>query len=108
MNKDELKQAQKEVHVKAGNLAQIGIRLLGARYNPLVSLEKYNELLHLYIKEANPKTSKELTELLDMMRWNHKKFASAKKEAEFVVEQFPEISGHKTFIEKYIVAKLKK
>ena len=108
MNKDELKQAQKEVHVKAGNLAQIGIRLLGARYNPLVSLEKYNGILHLYIKEANPKTSEELTELLNMMRWNHKKFASAKKEAEFVIEQFPEISSHKTFIEKYIVAKLNK
>ena len=116
MNKEVLKariEARKKEKEVSGKLASIGIKLLIARIT-FASLDKYNSILHAYIKEINPREGKfvgskeELFQILDMMRWNHKKFASAKKESEFVVAQFPEISGHKTFIEKYIVTKLKK
>lgn len=108
MDKEELKIARKEVHKKAGNVAQIGIRLLFARMNPLCSLEKYNSILHTYIKEINPRegkfvgTKEELIQILDMMKWHNKGYYTVKAETTFVLSQFPELSLHESMIAEYI------
>lgn len=111
MDKEELKIARKEVHEKAGNVAQIGIRLLFARMNPFYSLEKYNSIIRAYIKEINPRdgkfvgTKEELIQILDMMKWKHRQFDSSREETNYVLKQFPELSLHDHLIFDYINSK---
>ena len=111
MNKEEIKQAKLEVRKKAGVIAQIAIRIFFAKLNPLVSLKDFNSLIHLYLKEINPREGKfvgsieQIQETLDMMRWNHKSYDTAKAETVFVLSEFPELSLHESFIQKYITTK---
>jgi hypothetical protein len=111
MNKTEIKQARKVVHEKAGKIATIGIKLLFARYSPFCSLDKYNSILHAYIKEINPRegnfvgTTEELIQILDMMKWKHKHFATARAETVYVLGRFPELKLHDNLIYDYIRSK---
>ena len=111
MNKKEMIEARIEARKKekevSGKLASIGIKLLIARIT-FASLDKYNSILHAYIKEINPREGKfvgskeELFQILDMMKWNHKKFATTKEETKFVLGQFPELELHESLISNYI------
>ena len=111
MNKQEIIEARKATRAKekeiSSKLATIGIKLLIARLT-FASLEKYNSILHNYIKEINPRegkfvgTKEELFQILDMMKWNHKNFDTVKAETVFVLLQFPELSLHETLIAGYI------
>lgn len=111
LNKEEIKQAKQEVKKKAGVIAQIAIRILFAKKNPLVPLKDFNSLIHLYLKEINPRegkfvgTHEQVTETLEMMRWNHKSFDTTNAETVFVLSEFPELSLHESFIQKYITTK---
>ena len=113
MNKEELKIANKEIHKKAGDVAEIGIKLLFARLNPFCSMEKYNLIIHNYIKAINPHqgefvgTKEELIQILDMMKWQHDKFADTKSEIKYVMAEFPELQTHNGFIYHYISEKRK-
>jgi hypothetical protein len=111
MNKKETIEFRKAARAKekeiSGKLATIGIKLLIARFT-FVSLEKYNSILHIYIKEINPRegkfvgTKEELFQILDMMKWKHKKFATTRAETAYVLGQFPELSLHESLIYSYI------
>jgi hypothetical protein len=111
MTKQEIIEARKEARAKekevSSKIAMIGIRLLIARLT-FASLDRYNSILHTYIKEINPRegkfvgTREELFQILDMMKWNHKKFPTAKAETRFVLEQFPELELHESQIFYYI------
>ena len=110
MNKEVLKariEARKKEKEVSGKLASIGIKLLIARIT-FASLDKYNSILHAYIKEINPRegkfvgTTEQTTEVLEMMRWNHKKFANSKAETTYVLGQFPELSLHENLIQNFI------
>ena len=111
MNKKEMIEARIEARKKekevSGKLASIGIKLLIARIT-FASLDKYNSILHAYIKEINPREGKfvgskeELFQILDMMKWNHKKFANSKAETTYVLGQFPELSLHENLIQNFI------
>jgi len=111
MNKEEIKQAQQEVRKKAGVIAQIAIRIFFAKLNPLVPSKDFNSLIHLYLKEINPKegkfvgTSDQVRETLEMMRWSHKKFATARLETSYILKEFPELSLHEKLIYEYIKSK---
>jgi hypothetical protein len=112
MNKQEIIETRKAARAKekeiSSKIATIGIGLFLARLNPFCSLEKYNFILHNYIKEINPRegkfvgTKEELFQILDMMKWNHKNFDTIKAEIVFVLLQFPELSLHETLIAEYI------
>ena len=114
MNKKEMIEARIEARKKekevSGKLASIGIKLLIARIT-FASLDKYNSILHAYIKEINPRegkfvgTTEQTTEDLEMMRWNHKHFDTVKAETAFVLLQFPELSLHETLVTEYIKSK---
>jgi hypothetical protein len=111
MNKEEIKTAQTEVRKKAGVIAQIAIRIFFSKMNPLVPLKDFNSLIHLYLKEINPKegkfvgTNEQLKETFEMMRWNHKRFDNAKAETVYILAEFPELSLHESLIYEYIKSK---
>ena len=113
MKKEEIRariEARKFEKVTASKLATIGIKLLMARLT-FASLEKYNAILHIYIKEINPRegkfvgTTEELFQILDMMKWNHRNFATARSETAYVLIQFPELNLHENLIYDYIKSK---
>ena len=105
------KEAKKAVRHESSKIAFIGFKLLFTKLNPLVSLKNYNKYLHQYIAEINPNkgtfigTTEQLTQLLEMMRWHHKKFESPKDETLFVLQQFPELKAHASFVLNYIKEK---
>ena len=111
MNKEEIKQAKQEVKKKAGVIAQIAIRIFFAKLNPLVPPKDFNSLIHLYLKEINPRegkfvgTHEQVTETLEMMRWNHKRFDNAKAETVYILSEFSELSLHESLIHDYIKSK---
>lgn len=105
------KALKKEVRYESSKLAFMGFKLLLTRNNPLVSLRNYNKYLRQYIAEINPNkntfvgTTEQLVQLLEMMRWSHKKFTTAKAETDFVLQQFPELRLHESLILNYIKSK---
>ena len=110
MNKEVLKariEARKKEKEVSSKIASLGIKLLIARLT-FASLDRYNSILHAYIKEINPRegkfvgTNEELFQILDMMKWNHKKFANSNTETAFVLKQFPELSLHESLIHNFI------
>jgi hypothetical protein len=108
-----------ELRKEAGNTAMIGIKLLFARYNPLVSRESYNKLVKELIVcncginngLIGSVTSEQLYQILEVMRWRKgysSKFKNNKEEVDDVLRQFPELSIHRTFITEYTKIKREK
>ena len=114
MNKQEMVEARKVVRAKekeiSSKIATIGIKLLIARFT-FASLDRYNSILHTYIKEINLRegkfvgTKEELLQILEMMKWNHKKFETSRAETTYVLGQFPELNLHEQLIFDYINSK---
>lgn len=105
-----------EVRKESGNVAMIGIKLLFARYNPFVSRESYNKLVHELMSRENISrdksvfnaSSEQIYQILEVMRWfkkSSKKFKNSKDEADDALKQFPELSTHRTYITEYIKIK---
>jgi predicted nucleic acid-binding protein len=91
-----------EIRKEAGNTAMIGIKLLFARYNPLVSRESYNVSRD---KSVFNTTSEKIFQILEVMRWfkkNSKQFKNNKEEVEDLLKQFPELKIHQSFITEYV------
>jgi hypothetical protein len=102
-----------EIRKEAGNTAMIGIKLLFARYNPLVSRESYNKLVRELMNQENVSrdksvfntTSEKIFQILEVMRWfkkNSKQFKNNKEEVEDLLKQFPELKIHQSFITEYV------